>query len=449
MTHTTRDRHPAAPGLNPDEIQPMPPHSDALCASVVDLLLDAVCVVDAEGHFVFVSAACEAVFGYTPEEMVGRRMIEMVAPEDRDRTLQAAQRIMSGQTHLHFENRYLRKDGRRVDIMWSARWSPSDRLRIAVARDVTARKRAESMQAATYAISEAAHAAEDMPALLQKIHQVIGQLLPCHHFAVALVDEASGQLGFPYCVDGAVQAPEPPTAAVVAFCHEVIRGEQARLGGDSTSWLGAPLTTQKGVMGAVGLNRHAQDAPYTEEDRELLQYVSTQIASAIERQRLYARLRHMAQYDELTDLPNRGCLQDRLDMALARARREHRHLSLLYLDLDKFKQVNDDWGHATGDRLLKAVAHRLKGCVRASDTVARMSGDEFVVLLESSHPPEGNGVVAHKISDAFDAPFDIDGQRLHIRPSLGVALYPEHGTDGQQLLRHADNAMYVVKHSRR
>ena len=95
------------------------------------------------------------------------------------------------------------------------------------------------------------------------------------------------------------------------------------------------------------------------------------------------------------------------------------------------------------------MAHRLKGCVRASDTVARMSGDEFVVLLESSHPPEGNGVVAHKISEAFDAPFDIDGQRLHIRPSLGVALYPEHGTDGQQLLRHADNAMYVVKHSRR
>jgi len=105
----------------------------------LDLLPDAICVVDEHGRFVFVSAACERIFGYTQEEMIGRAMIDLVAPEDRARTLQAAADIMAGEHKLNFENSYVRKDGRRVDILWSARWWESDRLRIAVARDITER----------------------------------------------------------------------------------------------------------------------------------------------------------------------------------------------------------------------------------------------------------------------------------------------------------------------
>lgn len=108
-------------------------------ASVIDLLLDAICIVDAEGHFVFVSAACERIFGYTQEEMIGRQMLDLVAPEDRERTIQASQEIMSGQPKLNFENRYIRKDGQVVHIRWSARWSEADQLRIAVAHDITER----------------------------------------------------------------------------------------------------------------------------------------------------------------------------------------------------------------------------------------------------------------------------------------------------------------------
>lgn len=134
-------------------------------AVVMDLLLDAVCVVDERGRYLFVSAGFERILGYRADEVIGRPMIELVHPDDYERTLQAAREIMAGEPKLHFQNRYVRKDGRVVDIQWSARWSESDRVRIAVGHDITELKRAEAMQVALLAISEAAHADGDLRAL--------------------------------------------------------------------------------------------------------------------------------------------------------------------------------------------------------------------------------------------------------------------------------------------
>ena len=428
----------------------------------IDLMLDAICVVDAEGRFVFVSAACERIFGYAPEELIGKPMIDLVLPEDRTRTLQTASQIMSGQPKPHFENRYVRKDGQVVHIMWSARWSEREQVRVAVARDVTELKQAASMQAALYAISEAAHAAEDMLTLFRRIHHIIGELLPAQNFAVALYDAERDQLSFPYHVD--VQEPSPVLRKPAAgtLCAEVIRSGQPLLltpetldgfpahlrqivGRKSLCWLGVPLNSSKGTIGALVLKSYCGGVRYGEKDKELLQFVSNQIATAIERHQLHARLRYMAQYDELTGLPNRGLLFDRLHTALARARREQGRLALLYLDLDKFKQVNDTHGHAVGDQLLHAVARRLQQCVREADTVARIGGDEFVVLLESLQQPEHALPAADKLRGALDQPLTIDGHSLRILPSIGIALYPEHGDTAQALLRHADDAMYQVK----
>ena len=153
----------------------------------------------------------------------------------------------------------------------------------------------------------------------------------------------------------------------------------------------------------------------------------------------------MAQYDQLTAIPNRGFLYDRLKVALATARREHGRLSILYLDLDKFKHVNDTFGHDIGDLLLQEVAKRLKQCIRESDTVARVGGDEFVILLQSNSSPEQTEQVAEKIHYALNRPFDIGDHCLNIMSSIGIALYPEHGEDEQQLLKHADTVMYLTK----
>lgn len=431
-------------------------------ASYMDLLLDAVCAVDKQGRFVFVSAACERIFGYTPGELIGRSMIELVHPADRQRTLAAAGEIMGGDPKHSFENRYLRKDGSVAHISWSARWSEVDQLRIAVARDITERKQAESRQAALYAISEAAHAAEDLLALFKRVHLLIGEWLPALNFSVALYDENCAQLNFPYHVDDHELQPEQPGTVIARLCAQVIRSGQPMLltpdSADATPdfaelvaeqhapcWLGVPLSSKNGTIGALIVKSLAGGERYTEQDKELLQYVCAQVATAIERQQLHARLKRMAQYDQLTQLPNRELLRDRLRAALADARTGHGHMALLYVDLDRFKQVNDTHGHAVGDMLLQTVANRLKGCVHETDTVARIGGDEFVVLLHSVHAAEDADSVAGKIRQVLAQPMRLDGHDLRIEPSIGVARFPEHGEEEQQLFRHADQAMYAAK----
>lgn len=436
--------------------------SRMLDASFIDILMDAVFAVDIDACIVFASAACERIFGYTPQEMVGRNMFDLMLPEDRERTRQSVADVMSDRPQLHFENRYVRKDGKVVHIMWSARWSAADQLRIGVARDITEHKQAEAMRAVLYSISEAAHAAEDLLTLFQRIHRIVGTLLPADNFSVTLYDEETGQLSFPYHVDQYEPTPESSKPAAGTLCAEIIRTGlpllltpdtvvarlaelQVSVGTNPLCWLGVPLKSHKETIGILVVKSYPGGVCYSEKDEELLQFVSTQIATVIERQQMQVRLKYMAQHDQLTGLPNRGFLYDRLKAALSTARRERGRLSLLYVDLDKFKQVNDTLGHGVGDLLLQAVAERLTQCVRESDTVARVGGDEFVVLLQGISLPEQAALAAEKIRNVLDRPLTIDGHHLNIVPSIGVALYPEHGNDEQQLLKHADKAMYLAK----
>ncbi len=187
------------------------------------------------------------------------------------------------------------------------------------------------------------------------------------------------------------------------------------------------------------------EARYAQKDVELLQFVSTQAATAIERKQMEIWLQHIARHDPLTDLPNRELFYDRLQTALLGAKRNQTLLSLLNIDLDRFKQVNDTLGHPVGDLLLQEVARRLKQCVRESDTVGRVGGDEFLVLLHDLPLPEDAMIVAEKIRVALGQRYDLADQRVHISPSIGVALYPGHGDDYKQLIRYADEAMYDAK----
>lgn len=428
----------------------------------MDLLLDAICVVNAQGRFVFASAACQQIFGYTPEEMLGRSMLEMVLPEDRDRTLAIAQRVQAGERITGFENRYLHKAGHVVHILWSARLSERDQLRIAVAHDITERKRAETLQATLYAISEAAHEAEDLNTLFTQIHRIVGTLLPARNFFVALYDEDKDELSFPYFVDAFDASPAPRRLNSGTLSAEVIRTGKALLlttepgtilsedgraiiGTPALDWLGVPLQTGRRSIGALVVQSYTGAVRYTEQDLKLLQFVSTQVAAAIMRTQLFARLVHAAGHDPLTSLANRGLFEDRLRSALARVRRDPARFALLYIDLDKFKDVNDLHGHATGDLMLQEVARRLLDCVRESDTVARMGGDEFVVLLNSVVLPLHATHVAVKIRAALSLPFQLGEQTLQSTPSIGIAVYPEDGSTMEELLHVADAAMYNSK----
>lgn len=168
-----------------------------------------------------------------------------------------------------------------------------------------------------------------------------------------------------------------------------------------------------------------------------------------ERKASEERMKRLAHYDPLTELPNRTLFYDRLQQSISKARRDRGLLALMFIDLDKFKPVNDTYGHAIGDLLLKEVAIRLLDCVRESDTVSRIGGDEFVILLSAIENEQDATFVAGKILHALNEPFKPEGLSLSISSSIGIAIYPEHGDNDLLLTKHADIAMYHAKHGGR
>jgi diguanylate cyclase (GGDEF)-like protein len=164
-----------------------------------------------------------------------------------------------------------------------------------------------------------------------------------------------------------------------------------------------------------------------------------------ERKRLEERLENLAHYDALTQLPNRTLLQDRLEQALLNCDRQEQQLALLFIDLDGFKPVNDQFGHAFGDEVLKEVARRLNGHIRAVDTAARLGGDEFVVILGNIGQRENAEKIARKLITALAMPYHIAGKQAALAASIGISLYPDEKCPASELLRQADEAMYSAK----
>lgn len=202
-----------------------------------------------------------------------------------------------------------------------------------------------------------------------------------------------------------------------------------------------PLTGQTSVYLTTKL-------PLKHEDGNI--YALCGIATDITKEKeIEEHIRHMAQYDTLTNLPNRALFSDRLQQAFANAKRGHEHFGLMYIDLDKFKPINDTYGHEGGDFVLQEAAQRMQNCVRQSDTVARLGGDEFVVLLSSLNTDHDAFEVGEKIRHALNQPFNMAGTIMNISSSIGVAIYPEHGEEEKTLVKNADTAMYYAKENGR
>ncbi|WP_426344593.1 EAL and GGDEF domain-containing protein [Pseudoduganella sp. R-32] len=214
-------------------------------------------------------------------------------------------------------------------------------------------------------------------------------------------------------------------------------------------WLIDDVTSRREAAEAVRRARDELEVRVLERTAELAGANAQLQAEIVERRQAEARVHHMAYHDSLTGLPNRALLADRLDRAMLAAQRSERRLAVMFIDLDRFKTINDSLGHMTGDALLKEVAGRLVGAVRASDTVARLGGDEFVVLLPGIHGTDESSHVAQKIIDLLSEPIALEGRLLHITPSIGICTYPDDGGDVATLMRNADAAMYHAKASGR
>jgi diguanylate cyclase (GGDEF)-like protein/PAS domain S-box-containing protein len=210
-------------------------------------------------------------------------------------------------------------------------------------------------------------------------------------------------------------------------------------------WLIDDVTAQREAADAVRRARDELEVRVQERTAELAGANRLLQAEIVERRQAEARVHHMAYHDALTGLPNRALLSERLDRAMLAARRDGRKLAVMFIDLDRFKTINDSLGHLTGDHLLKEVANRLCRVVRAVDTVARLGGDEFVVLVPGVHAAEECSLIGEKIIGALAEPVRFEGRSLHISPSIGICLCPDDGEDVETLMRKADAAMYHAK----
>jgi len=412
-------------------------------------------------RFVYVNPRMAEIFDSTPDELIGTPPVDLGTARDRSRLAETlARRLNEGSGSLHYSFRGSRGDGAEIDVeVLCSRIQFGGRPAIAgTLLDVTERKRSEQLRSALYRIAGETAAAEDLPRVLAAVHRIVAELMDAARFSVALVDPATDGFRFPYRVGGStddelrlrgvvehlLRTGEPLLAGSEEAGRLVSAGDLAAPGvGDN--WLGVPLRTGSRIIGAVVVGSGDAAAGYGEREKELLTFVSQHVAAAIETRRAEERIRHLAYHDGLTDLPNRLLFNDRLTLAVARAQRSGESLGVMFLDVDRFKVINDSLGHTAGDELLRAIARRTQGLLREGDTLARLGGDEFIVLLPAISGVPDAVRVAEKILACFRHPFEAGGRELYISASLGVSLYPHDGRDAETLVRNADIAMYRAK----
>jgi diguanylate cyclase (GGDEF)-like protein len=205
-----------------------------------------------------------------------------------------------------------------------------------------------------------------------------------------------------------------------------------------------PIQLEDQLLGVLNIY---VEAGYVNDENEkiYLKMVADTLAVVIERKHTEEKLQTLAHNDPLTGLPNRTLFYDRLEHGLSLAQRHRQEMAVMYLDLDHFKEINDTLGHDMGDELLKETATRLLACVRKMDTVARMGGDEFTIIITEMKTPEDVEYVAKNILKTLLKPFELNGTRCNVGSSIGIAIYPKHGRDVETLLKNADAAMYQAK----
>ncbi|MFT3806853.1 EAL domain-containing protein [Arenimonas sp.] len=331
--------------------------------------------------------------------------------------------------------------------------------------DITSRKRNETLERDRARILELVAQDEPLPAVLAHVIEALEHQRPGMHGSLTLLRDGKragtaapsmpadyirtlhAVLRSPDGLDfsNAVTSGEPVLVADTTAHPAWTRMHRMRDDFNIQCCWSMPILSAKGaVLGVLNLLGTAP-RECSDRDRRLLESVSRLAAVAIEHRELTDKLAHQAQHDALTGLPNRLLFQDRLGQALAQAQRSGRRVAVLYMDLDRFKHINDTLGHSPGDALLCQVAARLAGCVRGSDTLARVGGDEFTLVLTELEDARDAIRVAQTIVEAMRRPFELEGRELFVTMSLGVSLYPDDGAEAATLMVNADVAMYRAK----
>ncbi|SEK11196.1 sensor domain-containing phosphodiesterase [Paraburkholderia diazotrophica] len=385
-------------------------------------------------------------------------------------------------------DRILHRVGLEAEV--ARRTAELSRLNDTLRAEIAERERAQHLQAALFEIAELSSQSVEIGKFFRSLHEIVGGLLYAKNFYIALFDPITAEVSFPYYIDETLRDVPAPRRGERGLTEYVIRRRVACLfdtddavhlvnAGEISldsenirlrSWLGVPMFDGDVVRGVLVVQSYSSSVRYDGRDQELLTFVSRHIDTALSRRRVAeaqhaanlelearvlartqeldeanARLLHENYHDALTGLPNRTHLYERLEAAWHGYSRRGEPLSVLFIDLDRFKVINDSLGHLFGDALLVEVAARLRKCLRRDDLLARLGGDEFAVIVPGASL-QTVMLLAERILTAFDAPFSIDEQTVFTSCSVGVVSADSaFHLKPADLLRDADAAMYRVK----
>lgn len=450
--------------------------SEARFHNMLMIAADAVITIDEDQRITVFNQGAEKIFGYSAEEVLGQ-LLDLLLPSRfgaaHHRHVQAFARAPENARRMKVRGEIYgrRKNGEEfpAEANISKLTENGKTTFTVILRDVTERKRAERelrlLESITQDASEAGDVHAALAVTLDKVCETTGwtlaqawvpgasgNVLECspawYGREAGLEDFRTANLGYTFAA-GEELPGRVWTSRQSLWVHDV--------SGD-TGLHRASLACQAGLKSGMGIPVLAGDEVVAvieffmreprDADKRLLELVSSvaaQLGSVVQRKRTEERLHYLAHHDALTGLPNRALFMDRLRQALFEARRHERSVGIASLDLDRFNTINDSLGHGVGDLFLQNVSERLLGSVREGDTVARLAGDEFVVILTDLGHVDHAPRLAQKILDSVARPFRVAGHELYTSASLGMTLYPLDGDDGEALLRNADMAMYRAK----
>jgi len=433
---------------------------------------EALVYVDEESNILDINSQFAKLFGYTLEEIKARNVNDgMIHPQDKMEEAKNLYQKSLSSSYSNYESVRKKKDGFLFPVIISS--SPvgiegKHKGRIISYRDITEIKKNEKFQQVLYNISKAANFSISLEHLYPIIHKELGTIIDTTNFYIALVDEKEDKIYFPYHIDELEDDFEPQHLEEKSLTCYVIKNKRSMLlnydkinklkengellnAGVITKdifWFGVPLRIEDKVIGAMAIQSYSKSNPYSEKDTTLLEFVSSQVATAIERKKVEEELKRLAHYDILTGTYNRGYGLELLQRQLKLAKRNKSPLLLAYTDLDNLKDINDGFSHEEGDRAMLQVAKLFKSILREVDIITRMGGDEFLVIFLDSSLNE-IPIIKKRLSKELACLNQVSKKPYKIGFSTGFSNYdPANPQSMDELIRIADENMYKEKKSK-